>query len=156
MTGAVDADTEVVSGQVFGMPYPATVRIEVWVENGQSRDVQTDAAGNFSVDFGDFDIHPGDNVGIWYVRPDGHLAGIVRSHFRLEAEITDDDVWGQTTPNTQVELTLSSPGVGIRATKGTTKVWTDEEGQFGAAFGDKEHREDITPGDTIAGQAGEK
>ena len=25
-------------------------------------------------------------VGIWYVRPDGHMVGIVRSDFHLEAE----------------------------------------------------------------------
>jgi hypothetical protein len=157
VTGAVDADTEVVSGRLFGVPYPATVRIEVWVKNGPSRDVQTDATGNFSADFSGFDIHSGDNVGIWYLRPDGHMAGIVRSHFRLETDVTDDDVWGQTTPGARVDLTLSAPGLAAGAVKARTTVWADAEGQFGTVFGDmKGRREDIAPGDTIAGQAGAK
>ena len=39
-------------------------------------------------------------VGIWYVRPDGHMVGIVRSDFRLETELRDNDIWGMTTANT--------------------------------------------------------
>ena len=108
MDGAVDATTDVVSGKLVGVPFPADVRVEVWRNDGDSRDLKTDDQGNFSIDFGAFDIHQGDQVGIWYVRPDGHMVGIVRSDFRLETELRDNDIWGMTTPNTRVDLTLLS------------------------------------------------
>ena len=69
-------------------------------------------------------------VGIWYVRPDGHMVGIVRSDFRLETELRDNDIWGRTTPNTRVDLTLPSGGT----VKGTAITWSDSEGNFGNRF----------------------
>ena len=107
MDGAVNAATDVVSGKLAGVPFPADVRIEVWSDSGQSRDLKTAGDGTFSVDFDAFDIHQGDSVGIWYVRPDGHMVGIVRSDFRFEAELRDNDIWGMTTPNTRVRPHLA-------------------------------------------------
>ena len=169
MTGTVDAVANTVSGQIIGVPYPADVLVEVRGEGGQDWTIQTDEAGNFSLDFGEFDLRPGYDVAIWYVQPDGHKPGIVRSHLRLETDVTDDDVWGQTTPAAQVDLTLSMPdagvmahsplprlgeGSGVRAIKATATTWADDEGQFGTQFRDEDDDVvDIAPGDVISAQA---
>jgi len=154
MTGVVDAVANTLSGQILDVPYPADVRIEVWGRDGQDWELQTDGAGNFSLDFGEFDVRAGHDVAIWYVRPDGHMAGIVRSHLRLETDITDDDVWGQTTPGARVDLTLSTPDVGVRAVKATATTWAGDEGGFGTQFHDEDDNVvDIAPGDVISAQA---
>ena len=51
MDGAVNATTDVVSGKLVGVPFPADVRVEVWRNDGESRDLKTDDDGNFSIDF---------------------------------------------------------------------------------------------------------
>ena len=51
MDGAVNAMTNVVSGKLVGVPFPADVRVEVWRNNGQSRDLKTEDDGSFSIDF---------------------------------------------------------------------------------------------------------
>ena len=153
MDGLVNATTDVVSGKLVGVPFPADVRLEVWRDSGASHDLTTDDHGNFSIDFGAFDIHQGDVVGIWHVRPDGHMAGIVRSDFRLEAELRDNNIWGMTTPNTRVDLTLRSGGT----VKGTATAWSDREGNFGNRFQDAAgNAVDIAAGDVINGDAGGK
>ncbi len=132
MEGAVDAATDVVSGKLVGVPFPADVQIEVWRDNGQNRNLQTDAAGNFSIDFDTFDIHQGDNVGIWYVRPDGHMVGIVRSDFRFEVELRDNDLWGIATPRS-ASIWRSGPPAApseVRPPSGPTRRATT-----GPAFG---------------------
>ena len=53
MDGAVNATTNVVSGKLVGMPQ-ANVRVEIWRNDGDSRDLKTDNQGNFSIDFDDF------------------------------------------------------------------------------------------------------
>ncbi|MBC8449079.1 MAG: DUF11 domain-containing protein [Chloroflexi bacterium] len=158
MSGSVDAAANTVSGQVFGVPYPANVRVEVWVQDGQSRDVQTDGAGNFLVDFGTFDMEQGNDIGIWYVQPDGHMAGIVRSDFALGTELTSDGFHGQTAPNARVDLILSTPGQLMGGVKGTTTVWANDEGQFGGGFTGEDGKKwvDIAPGDIIEGQTAGK
>ena len=153
MDGLVNATTDVVSGKLVGVPFPADVRVEVWRNNGQNRDLKTGDDGNFTIDFDAFDIHQGDMVGIWYVRPDGHMVGIVRSDFRLEAELRDNNIWGLTTPNTRVDLTLLSGGT----VKGTTTAWSDREGNFGNRFNTATGQTaDIAAGDVINGSAGGK
>ena len=157
MDGAVNATTDVVGGKLVGVPFPADVRVEVWRSDGQSRDLQTDNQGNFSFDFKTlvppYDIHPGDMVGIWYVRPDGHMVGIVRSDFRLDTELRDNDVWGMTTANMRVDLTLLSGAT----VKGTTTAWSDREGSFGTRFRNAAGQDvDIMVGDIINGAAGGK
>ncbi len=153
MEGTVDAAADVVSGKLAGVPFPADVRIEDW-RDGESRDLQTDAVGNFSIDFGAYDIHQGDHVGIWYVRPDGHLVGIVRSDFRFEAELRDNDLWGMATPRARVDLEIRTPA---GALKGATSVWTDQEGNYGTDFRDATGRRiDIQAGDVISGVCGAK
>ena len=152
MDGAVNATNNVVSGKLVGMPQ-ADVRVQIWRNDGDSRDLKTDNQGNFSIDFDDFgfDIHQGDMVGIWYVRPvDGHMVGIVRSDFRLDAELRDNDIWGMTTANTRVDLTLRSGAT----EKGTVTAWSDREGSFGTRFQDADgHEVDIAAGDVIDGAA---
>ena len=150
--GSVNATTGGVSGRLAGVPFPADVRIEVWSDNPQSKDLKT-GDGTFNVIFDAPGIRQGDNVGIWYVRPDGHLVGIVRADFRLETELRSNNIWGTTTPNTRVDLTLLS-GVTV---KGAATVWSDSEGNFGnrptTAAG---QTADIAAGDIINGSAGDK
>ena len=153
MDGLVNATTDIVNGKLLGVPFPADVRVEVWRNNGQNRDLKTEDDGDFSIDFDTFDIHQGDQVGIWYVRPDGHMVGIVRSDFRLEAELRDNDIWGMTTPNTRVDLTLLSGAT----VKGTATAWSDREGNFGNRFNTAAGQTaDIAAGDIINGVAGVK
>ena len=154
MDGAVDAENDVVSGKLVGMSQ-ADVRVEIWRNDGDSRDLKTEDDGSFSIDFGDlgFDIHQGDMVGIWYVRADGHMVGIVRSDFRLETELRDNNIMGMTTPSTRVDLTLLSGAT----VKGTATAWSDREGSFGNRFQDAAGNEvDIVAGDIINGAAGGK
>ena len=157
MAGAVNSTTDVVSGKLEGVTFPADVQIEVWRDQGETRRVQTNGQGNFSFDFKTlvppFDIHQGDQVGIWYVRPDGHMVGIVRSDFRLETELRDNDIWGMTTPNSRVDLTLLSGAT----VKGTATAWSDREGNFGNRFTTTAGQTaDIEAGDVINGSAGVK
>jgi uncharacterized repeat protein (TIGR01451 family) len=154
MDGAVDATNDVVSGKLVGVPFPADVRVEVWRSDGDSRDLKTEDDGSFIIDFDTYDIHQGDMVGIWYVRPlDGHMVGIVRSDLHLETELRDNDIWGMTTPNTRVDLTLLSGAT----VKGTATAWSDREGSFGNRFTTAAGQTaDIVAGDIIKGAVGNK
>ena len=93
-------------------------------------------------------------MGIWYVRPDGNMVGIVRSDFRIEVELRDNDLWGMATPSSRVDLEVrTSTGT----LKGTTTVWTDQEGNYGTDFRDAlGQRVDIQAGDVINGTCGAK
>ena len=93
-------------------------------------------------------------MGIWYVRPDGNMAGIVRSDFRIEVELRDNDLWGMATPSSRVDLEVrTSTGT----LKGTTTVWTDQEGNYGTDFRDAiGQRVDIQAGDVVKGTCGAK
>jgi uncharacterized repeat protein (TIGR01451 family) len=159
MDGAVNATTNVVSGKLVGKPN-ADVRVEVWRDNGgDGRDLKTDAQGNFSIDFDNgvpFDIRQGDNVGIWYVRPDGNMVGIVRSDFRIEVELRDNDLWGMATPKSRVDLEVRTSGT-PGTLKGKFTAWTDQEGNYGTDIRDANgQRVDIQAGDVVKGACGAK
>ena len=72
MAGAVDSVTDVVSGKL-DVTSPADVRVEVWRDDGASRDLKTDDLGNFSIDFARLRHPPG--------RPGGHLVRAARRQY---------------------------------------------------------------------------
>ena len=156
MAADVDAVANTVTGHVDGVPFPASLHIENWEENDGAWDVQSDGSGHFSLSFGNSKVRAGDNMAIWYKQPDGNWSGIVRSHLGLETDITDEQVWGQTTPGARVDLTLSTAG-GVQVVAGVATAWANEEGQFGTRFQTPDGRTlDIGPGDKIEAVAESK
>ncbi len=148
----VNAASNVISGLIpDAMSYPADGQVEVWdTQIGYPpQPFQTDGSGNFSVDLsGLLDVRTGEQLAVWYVRPDGHRIGIVRSDLRLAASVTDDWVGEATAPNTFVEITVSDGGP-LHAIKGTASGWSDDEGNFGFQPVLDNVVADILPGDLV-------
>ncbi|HUX76699.1 MAG TPA: PKD domain-containing protein [Anaerolineae bacterium] len=141
MTGAVDANAETLSGQLFGVPFPADVRGEVRTEGGTSVEGVTDGAGNYTLDFGPFDVFPGHEVALWYVRPDGHQVGVIRKALRLDVDTGRDQVEGSTAPGLPVTVTLNGGETVTRT--------SDANGDF-----DLDFTGDVAIADTIEAWAG--
>jgi PKD repeat protein len=117
--GQADAEANTLTGQVLGVPYPATVRGEVWVAGGPGLEAQTDMEGHFTFDFNPFDIQPGTNVAAWYIQPDGNGVGIVRiaaPYLHLRANQTHDWVNACTSPGATVWVTVTSTLGNVKGT----------------------------------------
>jgi len=142
MTGAVDANDETISGRLFGVPFPAQVRGEVWTGNGASVDGQTDASGNYTLDFSPFDVLPDHMVALWYVRPDGHQVCIVRHALHLIVDTGRDRVDGNTfVPGLPVRVMINGGE--------TMQTTSNANGDFGLDF-----TGDIVISDTVEAWAG--
>ncbi len=83
IVGTVDLVENLVAG-TLNAPFaePLMVYCEVWVENGPSIEIpEVDPnGGGFSCDFDDvgWDIHPGQEIGLVYVEPDGdHVMNVI-------------------------------------------------------------------------------
>jgi uncharacterized repeat protein (TIGR01451 family) len=131
--GAVDADADTISGHVYDIAYPADIRGVVWVEDGPSVEVQTDGAGDYTVDFSPFDV------------------SIVRSALFVRVYPTDDHVNGQTAPNTVVDVSLRD---GDGNLKGTGQTTSDENGNWGTEVYTNTQRVEIDDQDTVEVTAG--
>ncbi len=125
--GVVNAGTDRIAGKVFDVPYPAKVIGEVWAEDGPSVEGQTDGAGNYNLSFAPFDVRNGHSVALWYVRPDGHRVGIVRSALFVRVYPADDGLWGSTAPNTTVNIILRDSANNV---KGTASVTSGPDGNW--------------------------
>ena len=144
----IDPDNDIVSGQMSGGVFPADVDIEVWGRDGTGRRVQTDGDGNYSADLSPFDVKDGHEVAVWYINPDGHRVGIVRSALRVEVNITHDEIEGATVPEATVTITVTGSGV-----KGTASTVADEEGRYWTKVYTDGERVDIVPGDSVIVEA---
>ena len=148
ITADIDPDNDIVSGQMLGGVFPAEVDVEVWSRDGTGRRVQTDGAGNYSADLSPFDLKGGHEVAVWYINPDGHRVGIVRSALRVEVNITYDEIEGATVPEATVTITVTGSGV-----KGTASTVANEEGQYWTEVYTNGEWVDIVPGDTVIAEA---
>jgi uncharacterized repeat protein (TIGR01451 family) len=151
LEATVDAASNVISGHIpDAVAYPADLDVEVWDRpTGFGVRFQTDENGDFSVDLtGSYDVRTGEQLALWYVRPDGHRVGIVRSELRLYPNVTDDSVGEATEPQTFVEITVTDSG-NLHALKGTASGWSDAEGLFGLEPSLNGERTDILPGDLV-------
>jgi uncharacterized repeat protein (TIGR01451 family) len=122
MIASVDANADAVSGQLFGVPFPADVRVEVWTVDGAAIDAQTDLSGNYTIAFDGFDLLPGHMVFLAYVRPDGHRVGIVRHALRLGVDVGPDNIYGNTAPGALVTVTVNDAEI--------VTTTSDPEGAF--------------------------
>jgi uncharacterized repeat protein (TIGR01451 family) len=117
MEGAVNAGARVLAGKVYSATYPATVYGEVFADRdgaGPYPAMQTDGSGNFSYSYAAYPVKSGTTLALWYVRPDGHEIGFVRSALRLEVEAWG--INGSTTQNTPVNVTLRDAQGHVKAT----------------------------------------
>ena len=108
--GVADAGDNLVAGRVYSATFPAEVRAEVWTPSAFGVPRETDDAGSYSVSVAPFDLLPSHAVALWYVRPDGHEVGIVRSELFVQVLPTDNRVMGTTAPNSAVSATVTASG----------------------------------------------
>ncbi len=127
IVGVADAGDNVVAGRVYSATFPAEVRAEVWTPSAFGVRTQTDDAGSYSVSLAPFDLRPSHPVALWYVRPDGHEVGIVRSELSVRVRPTDNQVFGSTAPNTAVSLTVTAGGGSVI---GTGQALSDDDGNW--------------------------
>jgi uncharacterized repeat protein (TIGR01451 family) len=141
MVGMVDANADTASGQLVDVPFPADVQGEVWTEDGVAVGARTDGSGNFHIDFSPYDVLPGHMVFLSYVRPDGHLVGIVRHALQLKVQTGPDLVTGSTAAGVPVRATLNAGE--------TVTTTSDAQGMFELQFAS-----DMTISDTLHVWAG--
>jgi len=150
--GAVGAAADLIAGRVYSVTYPAALRGEVWAPEGPPPvEGQTDGSGNYSLSFVPFDVKSGHQVALWYVRPDGHQVGIVRSVLFVRVYPTDDHVNGATSPNTLVNVSLRNQAGRL---KGTAQVVSDGNGDWGTDVFTGTQRVEIDDHDTVTVTAG--
>jgi uncharacterized repeat protein (TIGR01451 family) len=148
MSGVVDPLANTISGHIAAPGCPANVRGEVWrYTNGTSQEAVSDAACNYTVNFSPSDVLPGDNIAVWYVRPDGNEVGIVRSALRVMVDLDDSRVSGSTSPQATVYVTVTgSPQKAAEATV------ADVNGDFNFPL----YSANIDAGDTVSVSSGGK
>ena len=125
ITGDVNVSSNKIQGHVNAPVCPAHVRGEVWASGGPNIDVDTDASCNYSVDFSPFDVRMGDVLALWYVRPDDHRVGIIRSPLRVRVDLDDDRVYGNASPGARVQVTVTN---GL--SQAVASITVNENGDF--------------------------
>ena len=107
MSGTVDPVFNEIHGHLYNVNCPANVRGELWSNNGASQEAVSQANCDYKVHFSSSDVLAGDNVALWYVRPDGNEVGIVRSALRIMVDLDDSRVNGNTLPQAPVYVTVT-------------------------------------------------
>lgn len=155
-TSYIKPADDTVSGQLIGGFFPAPGRVSLWhaeTDEWYQEDMLTDAAGNYVVDFsGVVDVASADRAIVWYIDPNGNQIGSVVSCLEIGTSITSDLVWGYTTPEVTVGITVrDSPGGSVI---GTATTSADQSGFFGTTVGDSPPL-DILPGQEVNVVAGD-
>ena len=147
---------DTVSGQLLGGVFPASGRVILWhaeTDKWYQEDILTDAAGNYGADFsGVVDVALADRAIVWYVDPNGNQIESVVSGLEIGTSITSDLVWGYTTPEVTVDITVRDGSGG--SIVGTTTTSADQSGFFETAVGDSPSL-DIVPGQEVNVAAGD-
>ncbi len=125
MSGTVDPTYNEIHGHLYNVNCPANVRGELWSNNGASQEAVSQANCDYKVYFSSSDVLAGDNVALWYVRPDGNEVGIVRSALRMMIDLDDSRVNGNTMPQAPVYVTVT--GSPLKAAEATV---ADMNGNF--------------------------
>jgi hypothetical protein len=155
-TSQIRPADDTVSGQLLGGVFPALGRVSLWhaeTDEWYQEDMLTDAAGNYVVDFsGVVDVGSADRAIVWYFDPNGNQIGSVVSCLEIGTSITSDLIWGYTTPEVAVDITVrDSPGGSVI---GTATTSADQSGFFETTVGDSPPL-DILPGQEVNVVAGD-
>jgi len=154
ITGQVDTEANTLSGQVFGVNYPATMKGEIWEEGATWPETQTNDQGYFTLDFTPFDIQPEMGVAAWYIQPDGNWVGAVfrAPYLRLEVNQTHDEVEAWTSFGATVGITITDALGNVKGT--ASGVALCEGGRiWGGDFDWNGSAPDIVVGDRVDGSS---
>ena len=128
----INPTTDTVSGQLMGGEFPADGRVDLWnAETGiwHSQDVRTDAHGYYLANFsGVVDVGLADRILVWYKDPNGNQIASVTAGLEIGASTASDLLWGYTTPEVEVNITVRAGPAGPII--GQTSVFADETGFF--------------------------
>jgi hypothetical protein len=145
-----------VSGQLLGGVFPASGRVSLWhaeTDKWYHEDILIDAAGNYVADFSDVvDVALADRAIVWYIDPNGNQIESVVSCLKIGTSITTDLVWGYTTPEVSVDVTVRDDSGG--SIVGTATTSADQRGFFETAVGGSASL-DIVPGQEVNVVAGD-
>ncbi len=148
ITGDIDVDADIVSGQMAGGVFPAAGYIEVWSVADQHEyrvDIAIEADGSYAADLaGQFNLRVGDHVNVWYGDPNGHHLGSELRTLRVEVNYGHDWVWAETEPFTSVVVSVAG--------KAVHEGQADGSGNYGtySAPGDwAPGQPNIQPGDVV-------
>jgi hypothetical protein len=148
ITGHVDRDADLISGQMSGGLFPASGSIWVWSDDrqqGYGTDLTTDAGGNWSVDLaGLFDVWEEDKVEVWYRDPNGNQLGTQLRALSIQVNYANDWILALTEPY----ATVSFEVVG----KATLEAQADGKGELYTHWVNDQWdpaQPDIQPGDTV-------
>jgi uncharacterized repeat protein (TIGR01451 family) len=117
ISGAVNATAETISGHVHAPTCPANIRGEVWSGSGTRVLSSTNASCDYTVPFSPYNVHMADQVALWYVRPDGHEVGIVRSALKVQVDLDDDRVYGAAAPGATVQVTVTGSAIKVASSQ---------------------------------------
>jgi len=145
MTGDVDPVADTISGQISGVS-SARVRAEVWgvPSGGPTVEGLTDGSGNYTIDFGDFEVLPGYSVALWYIQPDSNMVAIVRSGLQLIVDTGRDTVEGNTGASLPVTVTAETINGTVHNSETYNATSDENNGYFSIEFAN-----DIDVGDTV-------
>lgn len=148
LTGQANAATDVVQGKA-----PPNSILELWIwgapaNNSVEITITVDSQGNYTANLaGKADIRPGTFIIIIYYAPDGNAVCMGIAVPFLNVRVNSAYVYGYTTPNTSLTLTLKDAAQAIKAT--ATKT-SDFEGYFDNQFTDAGNNQVlILPGYTV-------
>ena len=146
MTGDVDTAADTIAGNIPDASEGQEVRAEIWDLSYWPGDVEgtVQADGSYSLHFEDFDIREGHRVAVWYRNEWGNYIGIIRHWLRIETQAEDSAVWGTTTPDAAVDITVANGSI-----KGTGTTTANEEGDYWTEIYSDTQPIAIMPGDMI-------
>ena len=149
ITGQIDVDADLITGEMAGGAFPGQGHMWVWSEarhDGRDVDLEIEADGTYAVDLsGEFDIWTGDRVEVWYFDANHNWLGTVLNTLRIEVNYGHDWVHIETEPLAEVQVTVAG--------KATLQGQADAGGRINT--GELQDAwlpgpPDIAPGDSIA------
>lgn len=155
MTGDVNPATDTVFGQIPDGSPGRELRTEVFEVPhypGDARGtLQSDRS--YSLPLSVFDIRDGHMIAIWYRNAQGNWIGIVRHWLGIQTHIGGSDVWGNTLPNSTVQITVTT-NAGV--VKGSGTVTANDDGGYGTRIQNGSQPITITARDNITATTGSR
>ncbi len=162
ITGSVDVDADSITGTVSAawlMPGPVDIRCEPWGAPGapnKHTSVTPDGIDTYICAWDpdtEWDVQPGQDIGVSYREPDGHrIYGVFRAPvYDLILHIypfVGAHIWGEYEAGHTVWLTITNSSGDVKA---TTELLTGEQPQGGIGFGWYPIPCSFGPGDWVHG-----
>ena len=112
--GQIDAQNDLVSGQMSGGMFPGAGSVWAWSnsrQQGFGQGITIDGDGKYSASFKDsFDIMAGDQIDVWYNDANGNQVGIALETAQAQVNVTYDTVSGSFGAGATVQFTVTTSG----------------------------------------------